>query len=70
MLNCVSAVDSFLLNTDRFRLLQLLGHLLSNALKFTLEGEVNLIFETDRENNTVRFIVADTGCGIPLEMAD
>lgn len=69
-LNCVSAVESFLLNTDRFRLLQLLGHLLSNALKFTLEGEVNLIFETDRENNTVRFIVADTGCGIPLEMAD
>lgn len=69
-LNSVFPVDSFLLNTDRFRLQQLLGHLLSNALKFTPTGEVNLSFEIDRENNTVRFIVSDTGCGVPEEMAE
>lgn len=63
-------VESFLLNTDRYRLQQLLGHLLSNALKFTIEGEVNLKFEIDREHNAVCFIVADTGCGIPVEMYD
>lgn len=69
-LNIVFPVDSFLLNTDRFRLQQLLGHLLSNALKFTPTGEVNLSFEIGRENNTVRFIVSDTGCGVPEEMAE
>lgn len=69
-LNFISAVETFLLNTDRYRLLQLLGHLLSNALKFTTVGEVNLKFEIDRESNSVCFIVADTGCGIPVEMAD
>lgn len=63
-----TAVESFLLNTDRFRLHLLLGHLLSNAIKFTKEGEVNLAFETDTENNVVRFIVTDTGCGIPIGM--
>ena len=63
-----SSLESYLLNTDRFRMHQLLGHLLSNAVKFTREGEVDLSFETDPENGVVRFIVTDTGCGIPVEM--
>lgn len=62
------AFDSFLLNTDRFRLMQLLGHLLANGLKFTRKGSVSLSFEVDENNNSVRFIVTDTGCGIPVEM--
>lgn len=61
-------VDSFLLYTDRFRLMQLLGHLLSNGLKFTRQGTVTLSFEVDESNNSVRFIVTDTGCGIPVDM--
>lgn len=61
-------VDSFLLNTDRFRLHQLLGQLLSNAIKFTREGEVNLTVEVDPEKDAIRFIITDTGCGIPIEM--
>ena len=67
-LTCSSSLESYLLNTDRFRMHQLLGHLLSNAVKFTREGEVDLSFETDPENGVVRFIVTDTGCGIPVEM--
>ena len=47
---------------------QLLKHLLSNAIKFTHKGEVNLTFEADTENDLVRFIVTDTGCGIPVDM--
>lgn len=62
------ASDSFLLRTDRFRLMQLLGHLLSNAIKFTRLGTVTFSFEKDEENNSVRFVVTDTGCGIPAEM--
>ncbi|MCD8267107.1 MAG: HAMP domain-containing histidine kinase [Parabacteroides sp.] len=69
-LTCSSSLESYRLNTDRFRLHQLLGHLLSNAVKFTHAGEVNLSFETDQVNNSVRFIITDTGCGIPVEMHD
>lgn len=62
------SVESLLLNTDRFRLQQLLKHLLSNAVKFTRKGEVNLTIETDTENDLIRFIVTDTGCGVPVDM--
>lgn len=62
------ASDSCLLNTDRFRLMQLLGHLLANGLKFTRQGFVSLSFEVDEVADSVRFIVTDTGCGIPIEM--
>lgn len=61
-------LDSYLLNTDRFRLMQLLGHLLANGLKFTRQGIVSLSFDVDESNHLVRFIVTDTGCGIPPEM--
>lgn len=67
-LTCSSSLESYKLNTDRYRIHQLLGHLLSNAAKFTEQGEVNLSFEVDEANNVVRFIVTDTGCGIPAEM--
>lgn len=53
--------------TDPFRLKQLLGKLLLNATKFTKKGEINLAFEVDEKGNVIRFIVSDTGCGIPLE---
>lgn len=67
-LTFTSSVESYPLNTDRFRLHQLLGHLLANGIKFTRKGEVNLTFEADTENGVVRFIVTDTGCGIPAGM--
>lgn len=61
-----SPYASYELRTDVFRLRQLLGKLLLNALKFTKAGEVKLSFSVVGENR-VEFAVTDTGCGIPLD---
>lgn len=62
--------DSFILYTDPQRLRQLLLNLLSNALKFTRKGEINLALEVDEDKREVKFIVTDTGCGVPLSEQD
>jgi signal transduction histidine kinase len=54
------------LRTDPKRLLQVLRNLLSNALKFTHEGEVRLTVGPAR-GGRVAFAVADTGIGIPRD---
>jgi len=51
--------------SDRTRIKQILNNLLSNACKFTEEGYVELRFEEDANN--LRFIVKDTGIGIPKD---
>lgn len=59
------SLESYTLNTDALRLQQLLTNLLSNAAKFTSEGEINLSFAVDESKGEVRFFITDTGCGIP-----
>ncbi|MBM7455278.1 PAS domain S-box-containing protein [Oceanisphaera litoralis] len=51
------------LHTDRQRLQQILKNLLSNALKFTHQGEVALTVGLE-ENEAIAFTVSDTGIGI------
>ena len=51
--------------TDKTKLLQVLKNLLSNALKFTKEGEVSL--EIKQQNNKLILEVKDSGIGIPKE---
>jgi PAS domain S-box-containing protein len=55
---------------DPVRLHQIILNLVSNAIKFTSEGEitvsVNLVSE-DAENVSIKFIVKDTGIGIGSE---
>lgn len=51
--------------TDAARLTQVIEHLLSNAIKFTSRGEVRL--SVSATDGWLRFIVSDTGCGIPAE---
>jgi signal transduction histidine kinase len=52
---------------DRERALQVLSNLLGNAVKFTPEGgAVTCVVSTEREDEgAVRFVVRDTGPGIP-----
>ena len=52
--------------TDEHRLSQIMSNLISNALKYTLEGEVEIGFSLTAVN-TVMFYVKDTGIGIPQE---
>lgn len=54
--------------SDRLRLHQILLNLLSNAAKFTSDGEVKLSISKD--NNNIIFNVCDTGVGIPDDYLD
>jgi len=58
---------------DPSRLRQILNNLISNALKFTENGEVSIVAETIEETNgfvTIKFEVKDTGIGINEEDAE
>jgi len=62
------STDHFILNTDGQRLRQVLSNLITNALKYTNEGEV--VFGFDLKETAVQFYVKDTGIGIaPDDMA-
>jgi signal transduction histidine kinase/CheY-like chemotaxis protein len=56
------------IETDKMRLEQVLKNLLSNALKFTSQGSVQLNIARLKDNNSfISFSVKDTGIGIPKE---
>lgn len=61
------SVSPFTLQTDSHLLSQLLNNLLSNAAKFTPEGEINLAYETNDAARQVVFSITDTGSGIPTD---
>jgi signal transduction histidine kinase/CheY-like chemotaxis protein len=54
--------------SDPFRLRQILSNLISNSVKFTHEGEIEVgveLVEAYNQNLTLQFYVKDTGVGIP-----
>lgn len=56
--------------TDETRLYQILSNLLSNAIKFTNQGHITLEIKklfSSSSKATVRFMVKDSGIGIPKE---
>jgi signal transduction histidine kinase/DNA-binding response OmpR family regulator/CHASE3 domain sensor protein len=54
------------IETDKLRLEQVLRNLLSNALKFTAQGTVELLVQADPvKTGFLAFTVKDTGIGIP-----
>lgn len=65
-----SDLTSYTVHTDRYRIQQLLSNLLSNSIKFTQEGEINLSVKIDESQCQVRLIVTDTGCGIKPEQRE
>ncbi|HSD59141.1 MAG TPA: ATP-binding protein, partial [Methanotrichaceae archaeon] len=52
---------------DPGKLRQILSNLLSNSVKFTKEGEVEVDVSSDPEQSEIHFAVRDTGIGIPQE---
>lgn len=53
--------------TDIVRLQQVVVNLLSNAMKFTKKGFIELSIRMNDQGDRVLFSVTDTGCGIPEE---
>jgi PAS domain S-box-containing protein len=53
------------MRSDRLRLHQILSNLLTNALKFTDAGRIDL--ECRRDGSDVIFVVRDSGIGIPAD---
>lgn len=52
---------------DQVRVRQILVNLIGNAVKFTARGAVNLQAEYVRSRRVLRYVVADTGSGIPKD---
>lgn len=53
--------------TDPIRLTQILSNLISNAIKYTKEGEINISYQ--KNHSELTFLVNDTGIGIEKEKA-
>ncbi|WP_339729025.1 ATP-binding protein [uncultured Gimesia sp.] len=59
-----------LIKTDPVRLRQVLWNLVSNAVKFTESGRIEIelrVFSQSKNDRVLQFTVADTGVGIPAE---
>lgn len=56
------------LNTDREKLKQIILNLLSNAAKFTEQGEIKV--SASRQNGSLKLAVSDTGIGMKKEALD
>jgi signal transduction histidine kinase/CheY-like chemotaxis protein len=51
---------------DRSKFDRILSNLISNAIKFTLEGQV--IFGYELKDSFIEFFFSDTGIGVPIEL--
>ena len=60
---------NFKINSDQFRIQQILSNLIDNALKFTEKGSVEFgyDFANQPDQSYIRFFVKDTGVGISTE---
>ena len=56
--------------TNRKQLTRALKLLLDNAIKFTKQGEINVRLYADEETNVFKYVVEDTGIGIPPAEAE
>lgn len=56
------------INADRFRLIQILNNLISNAIKYSDSGEILIGYSLNK--TFIRFFVSDEGDGIARELKD
>lgn len=61
------SVDDPVVHTNLKRVMQVLQHLLHNAAKFTVKGEIILSYTCLIPERLMRFTVTDTGPGIPSD---
>ena len=59
-----------MLRSDRQRIGQVLHNLLANACKYTTSGSITLNVAHYTENDSIQFVVTDTGPGIPPDKAE
>ncbi len=59
---------SLSVHSDRLKIKQIISNLISNAVKYTLEGEIR--FRVTFENSSLVFRVQDSGIGIPDDKID
>lgn len=55
--------ETLFTNSDRLKIKQIISNLISNAIKYTIEGSIG--FRASYENGEMVFRVSDTGIGIP-----
>lgn len=60
-----SDLNELILFTDGYKLFQSIVNLVSNAIKFTIEGKVEFGYRITRDK--IEFYVSDTGIGVGLE---
>ena len=63
-INCMHGIG--MMYSDNMRLRQILLNLLSNAAKFTNNGEITLNVNKDIKSEVITFEIKDTGIGIPV----
>lgn len=62
--------NNFIIYSDKNKIKKILINLLSNALKFTKEGRIEIGYKISKENDAPKKLliyVSDTGIGIPFE---
>jgi PAS domain S-box-containing protein len=61
--------ENFIFNSDLQRINQVISNLMSNALKYTIEGKIELGYKIHgkKEGNFIDFYVKDTGIGIKAD---
>ena len=57
--------ETLFTNSDRLKIKQIISNLISNAIKYTIEGRIG--FRASYENGEMVFRVSDTGIGIPSD---
>jgi two-component system phosphate regulon sensor histidine kinase PhoR len=67
-LNYLPCRDNLKLFGDKSRLKQVMDNLITNAIKYTEKGQVEILVEEERNNG--RIIVSDTGIGIQEDDLD